>query len=541
MPRARFAGRALIVGSVLCVAALAQPASATARDPWYEDLEGHWAEDYVRTLWEEGVTNGYRITERWWVPAKGWRARDHWLFLPGDPALRAQFAMLMVKSFELPPLERDIATFRDVRPGYEAYPGVRGYPYVERAHEQGFFHGEPDRRFHPDRELERDEAVAVLVRALGLEQFARELTGQEITWQLSRFRDWRGVNRSLRAEVALAIKLGIVEGYPDRTLRPSRPLSHAEAATVVYRSCTFRISASPNPFSPDGDGFEDLTTLDTTSLKNRNLKWWTVWIEDRWGTRVRTFHPPEGAPRELVEQAPTLVWNGVADDGALVPPGTYYYSGYVRDRRRQRFYAVRKPLVVEHRALQASVHPSFAQPGGTVEARAITVGGARGVTAAFPERSPKTLKLSADVEPRTWTSTLRVPSDLSEGRYFVRFEASFDGVTRERSVPLDVYVPLPLAGTLTPNPAGPGARVRIDAGAGEFAESVTASTPWHPPFALHKAGSGWNGDFLVPPDAAPGTYDVRLEARARGKRASAVLELTVQGVNLSGLVFTLVD
>ena len=42
-------------------------------DPWYSDVSGHWAQEIIYVLWQEGVTDGFLFQ---------WGRQAHPVFLP---------------------------------------------------------------------------------------------------------------------------------------------------------------------------------------------------------------------------------------------------------------------------------------------------------------------------------------------------------------------------------------------------------------------------------------------------------------------------
>jgi hypothetical protein len=76
------------------------------------------------------------------------------------------------------------------------------------------------------------------------------------------------------------------------------------------------LSTSPNPFSPDGDGRDEISTLKI----NTPTPGWLVkaQIIDRQGRRVRTLVNGERLGRES-----EIYWNGLDDMGRFVRTGIY--------------------------------------------------------------------------------------------------------------------------------------------------------------------------------------------------------------------------
>jgi hypothetical protein len=84
------------------------------------------------------------------------------------------------------------------------------------------------------------------------------------------------------------------------------------------------LELSPNPFSPDHDGFEDNLII---SLK---LDWpqaaVTVRVYDRLGRLARTL-----AQDKPVAASSDIIWDGTSDQGAVCPIGLYVVSLEARD------------------------------------------------------------------------------------------------------------------------------------------------------------------------------------------------------------------
>ncbi len=75
-----------------------------------------------------------------------------------------------------------------------------------------------------------------------------------------------------------------------------------------------RLTARPNPFTPNGDGFNDQIEFDYSGLGLRNP---SLQIFDANGIAV--WSNPNGAGGRII-------WNGRDDRGRDVTPGVYLYS-----------------------------------------------------------------------------------------------------------------------------------------------------------------------------------------------------------------------
>ena len=96
----------------------------------------------------------------------------------------------------------------------------------------------------------------------------------------------------------------------DRGGTPGRP----NRTSITNNNRVGKITISPNPFSPDGDGFEDETVIAFESL---GIGGYTLKIYDRQGRVVREF----GAEGQLDERQ--IIWNGRSDNDNRLPVGIY--------------------------------------------------------------------------------------------------------------------------------------------------------------------------------------------------------------------------
>ncbi|TNJ67133.1 c-type cytochrome [Paenibacillus hemerocallicola] len=79
--------------------------------------------------------------------------------------------------------------------------------------------------YKPDQPITRAEFVAYLVKAKQL--FLSNDSGAE----------WKDIAKSkYKTHIVTAIEYGIVDGYPDSSFRPDKPISRAEIAAIVTRS-----------------------------------------------------------------------------------------------------------------------------------------------------------------------------------------------------------------------------------------------------------------------------------------------------------------
>ncbi len=510
-------------------------APVRAADPPYSDVfRWDWFYNYVEVLRQEEITDGYYG----WI----WNSRGMiyvCYYSPSSSATRAEYVLMMAKAFRLQPLPDGRLPFSDVPPGLLLYDRIPARPWLAAAHRAGFVTGRDDGRFYPQSPVRRDEAVAVLVRALGLADFAAGLSAEETARLLAPFRDRGLVERSLVPEIALAVKLRILLGYPDGTLRPANYLRRSEAAAVLYRSTLFQLQAAPNPFTPDGDGVGDETTFTARTLKNRSLVRWQAFVGTLAGQPLRTFNRG-GSSRPPAN----WTWDGRDDHGLRLPPGTYYYWGWARDQAGNEFTAPMKPLVLEERTLSASASPAVVEPGGTVTLRALTAGRATAVTASAPggERVALTPAEPVSAYANTWTATLPVPLDAQSGVRSLTVTAAFPETARSVPVTFEIRPSISLAPGLDPNPAVAGGRVTATARTSPNVRRVRVRWPWQAEQDLTPDGrGGWRAEAVIPPDFPAAAHPVTFTARAPQGSREVTLTLMVRASGLQSVEFVLTD
>ncbi|HEY8393190.1 MAG TPA: S-layer homology domain-containing protein [Thermaerobacter sp.] len=516
--RRRARWRAGALAAALFLAGSTGPAGAAG--PWYADLSGHWAEDEVQVLWEEGVTDGYRFRDADGV--------ERAYFLPDQFIQRAQFAVLVAKVLGLAPIG-GTPYFPDVPPGYRAGGDLEAFGWIQAGAAAGVLAGDPDGHFRPDDVTRRDEAVAMLIGALDLQWYAAGLDQERIAALLAPYVDAGEIRPDLRDEMAAAIDLAIVVGYGDGHLRPARPLTRAEAATLLYKSALIRVHAEPPEFSPDGDGHDDEAQFRAEALLNRNQAGWKVEVLRPDGTPVYTWSG---------DRLPaTWSWDGRDELGVPVPAETYLVRGTLFSRQGTVFRSAIKPLTVVYHRLEAGVSPPVVAPGGTITVRAVTEGPALSVTVTGPGPTARPLERRAN---GLWEASWPLPGDIAEGAHSLNVHAVFPRAERTVTLTLQVQAPLWIRGEAHPNPAATGEAVTVLATTPAGTERVTLRAPDGTVASLEQTAPGrWETRWSVPSDTPPGVLDLELTAQRGPARASATVPLRVEGHVLEQVLFHL--
>ena len=165
------------------------------------DISGHWAEGNIKQLVALGAISGY--------PDK--------TFKPDNNITRAEFASILVKAFALEAHSGE---------GFADTVGHWAEEAISTAVYHGIVKGYGDNRFGPDDYITREQMAVMIVNVAKLTPVSQELA----------FEDQNSISAWARGSLATAVKNGIINGYPDGTVRPRANATRAEAVTVVVKA-----------------------------------------------------------------------------------------------------------------------------------------------------------------------------------------------------------------------------------------------------------------------------------------------------------------
>jgi hypothetical protein len=174
----------------------------------FTDIIGHFAEPYVKTLYQKGVVKGKTATT----------------FAPNDKVTRAELIKMIVEAFDIPLEYAGSTVFADVDSNawYASY--------VEAAYKagvtEGYFvqeKGVYKRIFKPDQPVNRAEALKMILVAAGA-QFSETAT---VKFPDTTLDAWYA------KYLSFAKLNGIVSGYADGKFRPANNVTRGEAAKMI--------------------------------------------------------------------------------------------------------------------------------------------------------------------------------------------------------------------------------------------------------------------------------------------------------------------
>lgn len=186
---------------------------AVIYNPWsFSDMEGHWAKSSVNNMGARMVVSG----------------TDGGRYDPDRSITRAEFAAILVRALGL-----------GQSPGKSTFSDVSSadwfYSSVSTAADYNLITGHSNGRFAPTDYITRDQAMAILSRAMTLTKLSINLTDKEITTVLSKFTDNSSISAYARTGAAVCIKAGIVTGKEGKLLAPKANVSRAEVAIMAER------------------------------------------------------------------------------------------------------------------------------------------------------------------------------------------------------------------------------------------------------------------------------------------------------------------
>lgn len=177
------------------------------------DIQGHWAEALVKKLVASNVVSGY--------PDGSFRPDEH--------LTRAAFLKMLVVGAGLSTSRwiRESGGFTDMDRHWARSGGIIGAAANAGIIKPNEY---PNREFHPDQEITREEIALMLVRArpslLNAARSDDRAFADRATWQHP-------------TEVTAAISAGLITGYPEAggsyTFRPTALATRAEAAVMLVR------------------------------------------------------------------------------------------------------------------------------------------------------------------------------------------------------------------------------------------------------------------------------------------------------------------
>ncbi len=187
--------------------------------PKYKDVGNHWAEEDIFKMASLG---GFDLDES---------------FFPDVYITRGQFARAILNAIDSVEVEskekRRSEYIKSTRPNakkplFEDVPRDSDqYVFVEEVFNRGMMKGEGNSQFLPNRPLTRQEAITIMIRALGVDDIAPSMPFPSL------FIDDKKISAWAKPSIYQAVDLGIIKGYEDETIKPRKLMTRAEASHML--------------------------------------------------------------------------------------------------------------------------------------------------------------------------------------------------------------------------------------------------------------------------------------------------------------------
>jgi len=178
----------------------------------FKDVAGHWAQKAVNDMGSRMVISGI----------------DSELFNPNKNITRAEFAAIIVRGLGLKP-DNGTSPFSDVK-GDEWYASA-----IKTAYAYKLIDGFGDGTFRPADSITREQAIAILAKAMEITGLKAKLSAVEAGELLRPFADANTVSKWAQAGMAAGLKAGIISGRTETQLAPKAFITRAEVAKIVQK------------------------------------------------------------------------------------------------------------------------------------------------------------------------------------------------------------------------------------------------------------------------------------------------------------------
>lgn len=183
-------------------------------------LKGHFAEDDIKKLFSMQILEG-----------------DTKHFKPEQAITRGQYITALTKAIKLPikPVETKKTKKAELPVIYfpDVLPDRPDYPFINAAYEKRLAIGRTNGNFYADYSLERQEALVILLRAVGLENLGLDPT------PVTSYTDDFDIGDWAKQEIYAATRIGLIKGDEEGRLRPNDYVSKAEAAALINNLITY--------------------------------------------------------------------------------------------------------------------------------------------------------------------------------------------------------------------------------------------------------------------------------------------------------------
>ncbi|MPN45686.1 Endo-1,4-beta-xylanase A [bioreactor metagenome] len=176
----------------------------------FEDVSSHWAKDAINDMGSRMIVSGI----------------DDKNYKPNREITRAEFAAIIVRALGL-----------SAEPGESSFSDVGDSDwfckYINTAAKYGIISGYDDGNFKPYNKLTREQAMAIISRAMDITGLDTALKEDEIAVLFSGYADSEAILNYAKDGVGACLKAGIISGRGDGKIAPKENITRAEIAVII--------------------------------------------------------------------------------------------------------------------------------------------------------------------------------------------------------------------------------------------------------------------------------------------------------------------
>lgn len=168
-----------------------------AQELQFKDIENHWAEKYILELVNKNIVNGYEDDT----------------FRPEENVNTIEFIKMIVEA----------GNYELVRDGRKIYPDF----YIATAKKEKLVNAEIDF----EKPLTRYEMVEIISNFINLD---------DVKSNKNIFKDINDIDKDQKSNISKLAKLGIINGYKDKTFKGDNNITRAESTKVIFSAMNIK-------------------------------------------------------------------------------------------------------------------------------------------------------------------------------------------------------------------------------------------------------------------------------------------------------------
>lgn len=187
----------------------------------FTDIGQHWAKEAIMDLGTRMIVNG----------------DHHRMYHPDHAITRAEFAAIIVRALGLKPMND--SPIKPMNGSPLVFTDINEKDWfrdvVHTAYAYDLINGFTDGAFRPHDRITREQAMAIISKAMALTDLKGTLTSFDANELLSQFDDGEAVSAWAIEHIATGLHAGIMTGKTQTTLAPQQHMTRAEVAVIIQR------------------------------------------------------------------------------------------------------------------------------------------------------------------------------------------------------------------------------------------------------------------------------------------------------------------